>query len=199
MQFGDEEVGEGFVPLEEPFLPSEIAEGADDPIPQGPAEEFPPTDGTPQGETQASDGDPLPEFDPRFRTDFEGLTYIGALTHEFQWAGHQLRIRTLTIEDLLEVGLAQAQYRDTLGDSRAYITAVVAACIVNVDGKPLPQPLTSNPSDTPFSNAFTYVKSQWYPWTADAVYQEFTKLEARVDEVIKAMGKASPSARSTRG
>lgn len=201
MQFADAG-DEGLLPPEEFILPSDLIEEVDSSN-TGPeaSSAAPPTEGTTPDETRRGGADVVapPEFDPRHREDFEGLLYIGALTHEFSWAGHRFKIRTVTTDELLEVGLAQKKYRDSLGDSRAYVTAMAAACIVLVDGKPLPRPLTSDMADTEFSNKFDYVRSHWYPWTVDAVYEEYMKLEARVVEIIESMGKALPSARSTRG
>jgi hypothetical protein len=190
------------LPLEDFFLPSEFAQEAHDPTsgPEASSQQAPPTDGTTSGEALGSDGEPaLPEFDPRHREAFDGLLFLGALDTEFVWAGHRFKIRTLTTGELLEVALAQRQYRDSLGDSRSYVTAIAAACIVHVDGKPLPQPLSTQVSDTEFSNKFAYVRDSWFPWVTDTVYGEYMKLEAQATEVLEAMGKASPSAASTRG
>lgn len=130
------------------------------------------------------------EFDPRHREAFEGLLYLGALTDEFHWLGHTFVIRSLTVGETLEVGLIHRQYRNSLGDSRAYVTAMVAASILSVDGRPLPQPLTRDPSDTRLHSQFTYVKDNWYPWVVDKIYSRVVLLEQRVEGVLEAMGEA---------
>lgn len=202
MQF-NEAGDDGLLPPEDVFLASDLLNEmqASTSGPEALSEPAPSTEGTTQGAASpgVEEGVALPEFDPRHREEFEGLLYLGALTHEFTWAGHRFKIRTLTTGELLEVGLAQKKYRDSLGDSRAYVTASVAACIVLVDGKALPRPISSDPSDTEFSNKYAYVRDSWFTWTIDAVYTEYLKLEARVTEIIEAMGKARPSAPSTRG
>lgn len=201
MQFADAG-DEALLPPEEPLLPSdlieEVASFTSGPETSSPA---PSTEGTTPNETRPGGDEEvaLPEFDPRCRDEFEGLLYIGALAHEFTWAGHRFKIRTITSGEVLEVGLEQKQYRDSLGESRAYVTAMAAACLVSVDGKPLPRPISNDPSDTEFANKYSYIRESWYTWTVDAVYEEYMKLEARVVEIIEAMGKARPSARSTRG
>jgi len=133
----------------------------------------------------------FPELDPRHTEDFDGLMYLGALTDEFVWSGHRFRIRTLTVGELLEVALCQRAYRDTLGDNRAYTTAMVAACIVTVDGRALPQPITRDMGDTRLSTQFRFVLDHWYSWVIDHVYTKYLTLEARVAEILASMGKAS--------
>lgn len=199
MQFG-EAGDDDLLPPEETFLPSDLLEEVDSFIP-GPetSSTAPSAEGTTPNETRGDETVALPEFDPRHREDFEGLLYLGALTHEFEWAGHRFKIRTLTSGEMLEVGLAQRQYRDSIGGDRAYTTAMVAACIVLVDGKPLPRPISTDVGDTEFANKFGYVRDHWFPWVIDTVYEEYMKLEARVIEIMESMGKARPSARSTRG
>lgn len=135
--------------------------------------------------------DPLPEFDPRFREEFEGLLYIGALTETFTWLGHQFQIRTLTTGEVLEVALAAKPYEGTEGADKSYQAAVVAACVMSIDGKPMPAPITKDPGDTPFLNRFRYVLEHWYPTVLDAVYERYYRLEITVREVIDAMGNRS--------
>lgn len=134
--------------------------------------------------------EPLPEFDPKVRQDFEGLLYLGRLTDSFTWLGHRFVIRTLSAGDILEVGLLHKPYVGSLADVKAYQAALVAACVVEVDGKPMPTPLTNERADTELVNRFEYVLRSWFPPTLDAVYERYRLLEARVEEVIEAMGKA---------
>lgn len=146
-----------------------------------------PSDDTPEPES-------LPEFDPRYTEEFEGLLYLGYLTRDFVWAGHKFSIRTLTTDEVLEVALLVKPYQGTLADAKAYQAAMCAACVVKVDERPLPAPITMDPSDTPLSNRFEFVRRSWYPLTLDAVYEEFLRLEQTVTEVIAAMGRAVPLA-----
>lgn len=137
--------------------------------------------------------EPLPEFDPKVRQEFEGLLYLGRLTKTFTWMGHSFTIRTLTVGEVLEVGLLHKDYLNTYADVKAYQAAVVAACVMAVDGKPLPMPLTNTPADTSLANRFQYVLRSWHPPVLDAIYEEYLVLEARVEEVIMAMGKVPGS------
>jgi len=134
---------------------------------------------------------PLPEFDPRYRDDFDGLLYVGRLEDKFEWLGHTFEIRTLTTDEVIEIGLLTKPYDDTIGGVKAYQAAVVASCVVRVDGRPLPMPITNDPRDTASRNRFDYVKRSWFPPVLDYVYEQYMLLEDRVRAVLAAMGKAS--------
>ena len=140
---------------------------------------------------------PLPEFDPKVRNDFEGLLYVGRLTDVFDWLGHRFQIRTLTVGEICEVGLLHRQYVGTLADVKAYQAAIVAACVMSVDDRPMPMPITNEVTDTGLLNRFNYVMRSWFPPTLDAVYERYLLLEERVEAVVKAMGKAPGWTEST--
>jgi hypothetical protein len=133
--------------------------------------------------------EPLPSFDPKSVEDFEGLLYIGSLAVTFPWVGHKFKIRTLTTGELLEVGMAVKKYDGTVGDHTAYQAAICAACLVTVDGNPLPMPIAKG--DSRIEVAFAYVLENWFPSTISKVYDEYYQLEFKVREVIEAMGKVS--------
>ena len=135
--------------------------------------------------------DPLGDlvFDEKYQRDFEGLLYLGDLRKDFVWAGHTFSVRTLTVDELLRIGLLTQKYEGSIGADRAYVTAVVAAAVEEVDGKPLVTPL--GPETDILAEKFKYVRQNWYSWTTDAVYQEFRALEMRVQEILDAMGEAS--------
>lgn len=134
--------------------------------------------------------EPLPEFDPRYREDFDGLLYLGCLSNEFEWLGHKFLIRTLSVDETLEIGLITEPYEGTMSAPKAYQAAVVAACTVKVDGRPLPIPLTDDPADSVLRNRMEAVK-RWFPPTLDRIYEEYILLEDRVAKVLDAMGKVS--------
>jgi hypothetical protein len=145
----------------------------------------PATDDGVESESQVPD--PLPEFDPKYRRAFDGLLYLGKLTDSFEWLGHTFTIRTMTANEVLEIGLIHAPYVGTMAEVKAYQALVVAACVVEVDGRPLVIPLTDAPEDTPLRNRFRYVIDHWYPPTLDAIYERFLLLEKQASDVIGAM------------
>lgn len=128
-------------------------------------------------------------FDKRHQDDFDGLMFIGALTHSFDCYGHEVVIRTLTVDELLKVGMMTKEFVDTLGSDRAYITAIVSMCVETVDGRPLITPM--GPKTAVHLEKFRFVRENWYFWTTDLIYQEFRALELRVQELVDAMGESS--------
>ena len=155
------------------------------------------TEPHPVTQENEEESEPLPEFDPAVRKDFEGLLYLGRLTDEFTWLGHHFVIRTLTVGEIVEVGLVHREFAGTLADAKAYQAAVVAACVESVDGQSLPMPLTNERTDTELINKFRYVMRSWFPPTLNFVYEQYLLLEAKVDRVIEAMGKARGSTDTT--
>lgn len=155
--------------------------------------ETPPHPATPgiPADSGAGRKDPVAdlEFDPKHRDDFDGLMYLGALTHTFPLYGHSFTIHTLTVDEMLEASLAIKEWDGTLGRDRAYLTAMVAACCDRVDGKPVHSPL--GPNDNVTEGKFRYVRANWFPWVIDGVYAELMKLEARVTEILSLMGEGS--------
>jgi hypothetical protein len=131
-------------------------------------------------------------FDPRYVEDFNGLMYLGALSKEFSFVGHTFSIRTLMAGDYLIAGQLMAPYYGTIGEPRAYATAMVAMCVMSVDGQPLPTPIQTSSDEIEWARQrFNYVKSHWFAPIIDVVYNEFLALEARAKAVLDEMGKAS--------
>lgn len=130
---------------------------------------------------------PLPEFDPRFRDAFDGLLFVGKLQLSFSWMYHRFVIQTVDQETLLEVGQLVKKYDGTATELRAMLTAMAAACLVSVDGKPLPYPISSEQSL--LSARYEWVK-KLHPFVIDYIYSKFDELDATVKEVLEEMGKA---------
>jgi hypothetical protein len=109
-------------------------------------------------------------------------------------------IRTLTQDELLTVPLLIKEWRDTIGEAKAYTTAVVSLAVISVDDEMLPMPVID--SDNGYAWAyqrFNYVKSRWFQFTIDTVYDRYLTLEAEAQKVVDAMGKASGSTDLTPG
>lgn len=140
--------------------------------------------------TQAQDlqGSP-PAFDERFREPFTGLLYLGALTDTFTLWGHVFVIRTLTTEDIAEVGLLVRKYDGTVAHNAVYQAATLALAVVTVDGQPLPQPLGGG--DLGLQAKYDYVAKRWFPPVRARLWQKYFALEQVVDDTVEAMGKVS--------
>jgi hypothetical protein len=140
---------------------------------------------------------PPVEFDPRYRQSFEGLLYIGKIIRDFRWLGHSFRIQSPKTDDLLEAGQLHKPYADTVASVRAWQSLMIAACLVSIDGKPMPIPFEDGIS--PLEAKFDYINRHWYSWTIDHIYNEYMFLDADVQSAVEAMGKASGSMGSTPG
>jgi hypothetical protein len=145
---------------------------------------------SPEGE-RAGDGESAPSFDSRWTQEFEGLMYLGRLTEDFHYLGHHFRLRTMTVDEVLECGLVCKPYTGTLAEVKAYQAAVVAGCLESVDGKPLPIPITNRTTDTALANRFDWVNRHFFPPVLDAIYERYLILEAKVREVMASLGEAS--------
>ncbi len=137
-------------------------------------------------------GNLLPSFDPKYADPFKGLLYLGALSNDFDWLGHNFVIRTLRDGEKLAVAQIIKPFADTMGADRAYANALVAMSIMSVDGEDLPIP----PGETRKSHEwglqrFNYVKDNWYSYTIDKVFNEYLLLEDLAVRTLDAMGKAS--------
>ena len=145
-------------------------------------------------------GEKLPTFDPKYEQDFEGLLYLGALTKSFTWLGHTFVIRTLTQDEVLTVPILMKPWSGTIGEPKAYSTAMTSLCVVSVDGKELPMPVGDGQGDYAWAfQRFAYAKANWFQFTIDKVYSEYLVLESKARAVIEAMEKASGPAVSTGG
>ena len=123
------------------------------------------------------------------RDAFDGLLYIGALSKRFTWMGHRFKIRTLSTDDVIEVGLLQQPYVGSMGEIKAYQAACVAAALTEVDGQTLPGSISSEVQHD-LEPRFDYVRRNYQPIVIDVIYGQLMALEAKVNEVLVAMGKA---------
>lgn len=157
--------------------------------PYDPTQEVDIPAGMPQGGLDDAEPEVHP-FDERYKDDFEGLMFLGALSVSFSFVGHRFTLRTLTTLELLAVGRVIQSFAETLGANRAMATAMVALSLQKVDGKELPIPYAEG--EDPYEWAeqrFQYVAARWYPMIIDALYDRYSLLEARVREVVEEMAK----------
>ena len=143
-------------------------------------------------------------FDPRYKDDFEGLTFIGALQARFSFLGHKIVMRTLTTHELLAVGMIMKEYRGTAGEMTAYATAMVGLSLVSVDGQGLAIPLSDEGQEYDWAfMRFNHIAARWHAPVIDGLYERYLLLESRVDQVLDEMvdqaKKASGRMESTLG
>ena len=172
-----------------PFVPPDVGTTSNSPGVEG--QEPPPfetaqpvTDATERG---VADEGFVPVFDPKYRTAFEGLLYLGKIQKTFEWAGHKFVIRTITVDAQIEAGQLHRDYVNTIADVKAWQSLIAAACVVSVDGLALPIPMSDEVGE--LQNKFNYIIQHWYPWTLDKIYEQYLILDQQVEDVILAMGK----------
>jgi hypothetical protein len=125
-------------------------------------------------------------FDDRWKKDFEGLLYLGKLEKEITSIPlHKFVVRTLTVNEQLEVLLITQPYADGIGYARAYKAAVVAAGLVSVDGKEL---IPTDKNSNVLRQKWDYVTNGWYEPVIDVLYEEIDQLHGRMIEVCQEIG-----------
>ena len=125
-------------------------------------------------------------FPEQWKEEFEGLLYLGYLRKQVTTIPfHTFVVRTLTVNDKLEVSLATKEYQDTLGYGRAYRAAIVAAGLESVDGRDL---ISTSRSSNSFQQKYDYVVNNWYDGVIDTLYQEIDLLEGKVLMVLRELG-----------
>jgi hypothetical protein len=118
--------------------------------------------------------------DSELSPDTLALLQVGRLSSKINVFGNEVRIKTLTVGEELEIGLLTKQYLNTAEQGRAYGTAVVAACIESINRKPLPvKPLGLEDESNLLSYKFDYITARYYWPVIEKIYEEYMKLLAR--------------------
>lgn len=144
------------------------------------------------GTLRDEEGNLLPSFDQKYADPFKGLLYVGALSDSFTWLQHKFTIRTLREGEKLAIARIIQPYTSTIGADRAYAAAMVAMCIMSVDGDDLPTPIgETRKAEQWGQERFDFVKDNWHASTIDQVYNRYVHLEDLAHRVTEALGKAS--------
>src|SRR4051812_22074101 len=119
-----------------------------------------------------------PDFGEEFeeeplREEVVELLHLGRLSSSVEIRGHTIRISTLTVGEELLVAILARDYIDTQDANKAYATALVAAAITSVNGKPLAAPLGPNTTKREvLERKYEYVLSHWYWPVVRVIYDE---------------------------
>jgi len=125
-------------------------------------------------------------FPEKWKQEFEGLLYLGYLQKEvLDIPFHKFVVRTLTINEKLEISLLTKEYVDTLGYGRAYRAAVVAAGLETVDGRTL---LPAVKGTNVLRQKFEYIINSWYDAVIDILFKQIDELEGQVLIVLQELG-----------
>lgn len=127
------------------------------------------------------------QFPDRVQEDVEGLIWLGYLEDAFDFCGHHFVIRTLRGEEELLAAAVTKEYVETLGQSRAWVWAVVSLSLVSVDGDEAFCP-PIGPDRSAYARArFAYVTQNWFWPVAAAIFQRYTTLQERQTRAVEAV------------
>jgi hypothetical protein len=122
---------------------------------------------------------PADEFDARYKTDIDGLIWLGFLTDTFTAYGHTYTIKTLTRGERLAVTLAVKEYENSLGAALALEAATVAACLLMVDGQPIYPNVDPNAPPLPRIIQALNLVNTWYDPLLAKIYDKYSQLQIR--------------------
>lgn len=130
-----------------------------------------------------------PDFDERWREPFSGLLYLGSLSTSVTIWGHDFLLATPSQTERMQIGPLIKDYIDTVSGPLAYSTAFVAASLVEIDGRPLPRPVTNDPKENALAGRFRWVQHNMHKPVVDELYSRALELDMTVQHVLEAMGK----------
>ena len=134
-------------------------------------------------------------FPDQWKDPFEGLLYLGYLNKEVtRIPNHHFVVRTLTVNEKLQINLATKEYQDTFGFGRAYRAAVVAAGLESVDGQEL---IAGAKGINVFQQKFEFVINSWYDGVIDVLYEAIDELEGNSLKVLQEIGILPANAETT--
>lgn len=99
-----------------------------------------------------------------------GLLNLGELKAKVNVRDYEVVLRTLRMDEELEVSLLIQRYKGTMDEGRALATALVAASVETVDGRPLIA--TLGPDDSKVERKFDYVRTRMYWPVIRILYEE---------------------------
>lgn len=122
--------------------------------------------------------------------EFIELINIGRKERVVDVFGRKIHLRTLTIEEELQISEITKQYIGSDGYPRAYRTAVVAGAIRTVDGQLLFSPISDEEDDNIIRNKFEKLL-RYYPLAVDQIYSKYREMELELLELVEKLGKSS--------
>lgn len=124
-------------------------------------------------------------FPPESKNDIEGLLYLGKLSETVDVFGHSFVINTLTTGEELAIGLLVRKWEESIGISKALMTATIAASVSAVNGRPFYRSIS--PAKTQeINDRFTKVLDWYFP-VVEALFREYTDLVERQMLAFKAL------------
>lgn len=142
-----------------------------------------------------TENDKNESFPNEWKDEFEGLLFLGKLEAEVTSIPyHKFVVRTLTINEKLEVSLLAKPFIETIGYGRAYKAAVVAAGLVSVDGRDM---IPLSKGINVIRQKYEYIVNNWYDTVIDILYEEIEMLETKVIFILQELNIIEPLVRQS--
>jgi hypothetical protein len=140
------------------------------------------------GEPVAAKGEEV-ELSPEEQVMFASLLTCGRRSKVIRLFDHTVVVQTLCGDDDLRIALYVKEYKDSIGEQRAYQIGVSAAGIRSIDGQPLVQTLYENADpDAMFDEKIVKV-AQMYPTVINKLYRAVMDAEKEFVELATKLGK----------
>lgn len=135
--------------------------------------------------------------DDRWREDFTGLLFLGALRGWIDWCGHRIAMRTLNTDEELLIAQLVKDLEGGMGGMKGYATATAGLCVEAIDHQAMPVPLGEHPNQQYkwALERFNYAR-RWFPPTIDTIFDAYLTLEKRQREILVSLGKSSAQGES---
>ena len=138
------------------------------------------------GVEEVSKDDSTSGFPDEHMQPLRGLLFVGSLSKNFMYAGHEFLIETLTEGDVLRVGQMMSEYRGTFSESEARKCFTVAACVKSVDGYAIVTDIEPTSDNLPQK---ADIVKRWYPPVIDYIYRRYSELESSAFAVASSLKK----------
>ena len=125
---------------------------------------------------------------PEESSQFTNLVMVGALSRTYGIEGHKITLKTLTVDENLQLGSLLKEHANSYRFQQAMKAIIAAASIVTLDGLPLVQRLSPNSLPVRVSEKFEVVKDYYQP-VIDAIYARFIELEQELEPILSRLGK----------
>jgi hypothetical protein len=143
------------------------------------------------GSSSSMDLTPPVDLTSEENFQFENLLTIGKLEKLVKIAGHSFHIRTINGDEEVQAGLIIKPFVGSDGYPRAYKIAILAACVEEIDGRPVYSPLGPQEDRLMMMRKKFDIWKEYYPVIQDLVYREITKLEEELNPLVEKLGKMS--------
>jgi hypothetical protein len=130
-----------------------------------------------------------PVLTPEEEEEVLDLIHAGRKEKHVTLFNRRIHLRTLTIEEELQVSQITKEFIGSDGYPRAYRTAVVAAAIRSIDGELLYNPLSTEEFKDLIRHKFK-VLLDYYPLAVDQVYALYRDMELELLALVEKLGKS---------